>query len=182
MSYPIPSEDNKARGPFFIDSESCQCALQQFNQTDVVRGNKKTEEAWRCIGNANDNVYTGQNGKWFLPTNSADGSPADDIHQPTNWAGNPPNLQKTYVVDNKTKELQPMDDTNQSQLSILDNVCTGQNSSEQSPKYYQAQNDIDAGRTPVATLCYAGTQPVPLGNATYWQDHGCNLGFFCMLS
>ena len=171
------------RGPFYVDTESCRCALQLFNQTAVHLDADDSEEAWRCIGDSNADVYFGENGKWFLPQHSAnfaDEGAINDISQPSNWAGNPPDVQKTYIVDNTTHELEPLDDTDQAKLSILDAVCSGQNSSDQSSRYYTSVKQVEAGKLPTdAATCLAGTSPIELQNASSWQTQGCNLGFFC---
>ena len=177
MNFEVP------RGPFYVDTQSCRCALQLFNQSAVHLDAQESEEAWRCIGDSNEDIYYGDNGKWFLPqhpANFADEGVANDISQPFNWAGNPPDVQKPYIVDNTTHELQPLDDTDQAQLSVFDAVCSGQNSSEQSSKYYKSVKQLQAGHLPTdASTCLAGTSPIELQNASSWQTQGCNLGFFC---
>ena len=172
----------EARGPFYIDTESCRCALQLFNQTAVHLDAQESEEAWRCIGDSNEDIYSGENGRWFLPQHTAKFADGDinDISQPSNWAGNPPDIQTTYIVDNTTHELQPLDDTDQAQLSVFDTLCSGKNSSDQSTRYYNSVKQIEAGQPPTdASTCLAGTSPIELQNASTWQAHGCNLGFFC---
>jgi len=174
---PIPSK--APDGPFFVDTASCQCAIQPTRQIEVH--NAQPHEAWRCIGKGSEDVYVGDNGKWFFPVKTvSEGS--KDTSEPVYWADNPPNSKAPYVVDNSTNVLrfQPLDAGGGSELSLVDNACTGENSTEQSARYYASANDIKAGR-PVssAALCYPGTQPVTLGNASFWNDHGCNLGFFC---
>ena len=181
-SIPIPAK--APLGPFFIDTASCQCALQLFNQSAVHVGDKAAEEAWRCIGNANGDAYTGENGKWYLPTDPVEYAGAgsrNDINQPMDWGGNPPDLDKTYIVDNKTHDLEPLNDADAAQLSIVDTECTGQNSSEQSSQYYNDVYQVKAGHPATgATICLAGTTPVELQNETVWVNDGCNLGFLCM--
>lgn len=181
---PVPAQ--APEGPFYIDNESCQCALQLFNSTAVHFEGEGAEEAWRCIGDSHGDVYDGESGKWFLPTHPAayaDAGKTNDISQPFSWAGNPPDLQKTFIVDNVTHDFEPLDDSVASQLSVLDAACSGQNSSEQSTKYYDSAAQIKAGETPTAaTLCFAGTQPVEIQNTSSWTTQGCNLGFFCECS
>ena len=174
---PIPSK--APDGPFFVDTASCQCAIQPTRQIEVH--NSQPHEAWRCIGHGSDDVYVGDNGKWFFPIKPvSEGS--KDTSEPVYWADNPPNSKAPYVVDNSTNVLrfQPLDAGDGSKLSLVDNACTGENSTEQSAKYYASAKDVQAGRPPSSVaLCYPGTQPVTLGNASFWNDHGCNLGFLC---
>lgn len=177
---PIPSK--APGGPFFVDTASCQCAIQPTRQIEVH--NDQPLEAWRCIGNGRDDVYVGDNGKWFFPVKPvSEGS--KDTSEPVYWADNPPHSKAPYVVDNSTNTLrfQPLDAGDASKLSLVDNACTGENSTEQSARYYASADDIQAGR-PVtsAALCYPGTEPVTLGSASFWNDHGCNLGFLCKFS
>lgn len=183
--FPVPTK--APEGPFYIDTESCQCTLRLFNQTAVQLQGKKAdgEEAWRCIGDTSGDPYTGENGKWFLPSKPVNngGESTNDVRQPFDWAGNPPDLGKTYIVDNTTYDFQPLDDTDASQLSMVDAACSGQNSSDQSSRYYGAVRQVEDGQQPTeATLCYPGTHSVELQDADAWTTHGCNLGFFCKRS
>ena len=180
MSNLLPTKDKLPQGPFYIDTESCQCALQLYNQTAVTSAHSR--EAWRCIGDHKENAYTGENGKWFLPTDKNDGS-LIDTNESDYWAGTPPDLQKTYIINNATHELQPLDANVESQLSIVDQACSGQNDTEQSTRYYDEVKQVESGNQPIPPpLCYGGTQPVELQNASAFADKGCNLGFFCKSS
>ena len=172
MSFAIPTQDRLPTGPFFIDTESCQCALRPANQTAV--GSRRSQQVWRCVGDPNTDVYTGESGKWFLPIDQ-DGDPSDDID-----AGPPPNLQTTYIINNATQELEPLNEDLEDQLSILDQVCSGQRDTEQSSIFYDQLQQIEAGNVPVPPpICLAGTEPVQLQNASTFAKKGCNLGFFC---
>ena len=171
MSFAVPTADRLPTGPFFIDTESCQCALRPANQTAVepIRS-----QGWRCIGDLNADVYTGEAGKWFLPTDQND-DVSDDIA-----AGPPPNLQTTYIINNATQELEPLNGDLEDQLSILDQVCSGQKDIEQSTIFYDQVQQIRDGIAPVPPpICLAGTEPVQLQNASTFAEEGCNLGFFC---
>ena len=172
MSFAIPTPDRRPSGPFFIDTESCQCALQPANQTAVESGSAL--QGWRCIGDPNSDVYTGESGKWFLPIDQNDDY-SNDIN-----GGPPPNLQTTYIINNATHELEPLKEDLEDQLSILDQVCSGQRDTEQTSIFYDQLQQVEDGNVPVPPpICLAGTQPVQLQNASTFAEKGCNLGFFC---
>lgn len=173
---PIPSQTPD--GPFFVDTASCQCALQPTHSIKVRKD--QPHEVWRCIGDTNGDAYVGDNGKWFFPINPVPDGPVD-VSKPIEWGDNPPDSKAPYIVDNS--RFQPLEANNSSQLSLVDKACTGENSTEQSAQYYSAIKDVEAGRTPPnGALCYSGMQPFPLQNATEWNNDGCNLGFFCKYS
>ena len=126
-------------------------------------------------------IYTGNNGKWFFPINPKD---SQDVEKPYYWAGNPPDTSQAYFVDNGTKKLifQPLEDTDASKLSLVDNACSGRNSSESSAQYYTSIKHVKEGKTVANnTLCLAGTQPISLVNESSWVKNGCSLGFLCEL-
>lgn len=175
---PLPSKSPE--GPFFIDTASCQCAFQPTRQIKVDKG--RPRGIWRCIGSGSDDVYVGDTGKWFFPVNNVPAS-SKDLHEPINWAGNPPKSGSPYVVANDTdaQHFRPLDDTNGKSLSLVDNVCTAENSTEQSTEYYKMIEDGEAGQ-PGAELgiCLSPeSQPIPIQNASSWNTQGCNLGFHC---
>lgn len=176
MSIVLPSQDNLPQGPFYLDTESCQCALQTPNQTDVDRVSVK---AWRCTGYIKDNAYIGENGKWLLPINEDDGSAMDtSTGEPDYRGGIPPNLQETYIIHNVTHELQTLDDTVRSQLSIIDNACSGKNDTLQSQKYYEAVEQFKVGIAPEARdRCAARTEPVELQNGMCSWISACPLSY-----
>lgn len=177
---PIPTPLPLPNGPIFIDTASCQCALQANQDTEP---NKQSQnEAWRCTGNATENMYAGKSGKWFFPVN--EGSKAD-LNQTFNSANNPPDTTQSYILednqDNTTAFYTPFNATDYSQLSIFDQACTGQNDTQLSGPFYQALADTAAGKVPpTARLCAAeGAVPITIQNASSWNDRGCNLGFLC---
>ena len=172
MSFAVPTQDRLPTGPFFIDTESCQCALRPANQTAVEP--RRSPQGWRCIGDPNSDVYIGESGKWFLPFDH-NGDTSNDIS-----AGPQPDLQTTYIINNATQELEPLSEDPEDQLSILDQVCSGQKDDEQSTIFYDQVTQIEAGTPPVPPpICLAGTTPVQLQNASAFAEKGCNLGFFC---
>ena len=175
----VPTPSTAPDGPAFVDTASCQCALQPTRQIKVQK--HQPHEVWRCVGDSNGDIYKGDNGKWFFPIHPVtDGS--EDVSKPIDWADNPPNSQAPYLVSNSSNvpQFEPFNSTDASQLSLVDNACTGENSTDQSAQYYASVDDIKAGRTPSnAAVCLSGMQPYPLQNATEWTNDGCSLGFFC---
>ena len=178
MSILLPTQDSLPQGPFYLDTESCQCALQAPNQTDVGSNSVK---AWRCTGYIKDNAYVGENGKWFLPIDEDGGAAMDiDTDEPDYRGGIPPNLQETYIIHNVTHELQILDDTVRPQLSVVDSACSGKNDTLQSGKYYEAVEQSKLGVAPQAReRCAARTEPVELQNGMYlWVSNAPFVPFF----
>ena len=71
--------------PTLIDDGGCRCALQEELDT----------EAWRCIANMTDNIYSGQMGKWFFAVNKTD---RNSLKDSPNSDRNPPNLTLPYII------------------------------------------------------------------------------------
>ena len=176
----IPIPTSLPTGPIFVDTASCQCALQLKQDTEPSEQSRN--QAWRCIGNATENIYLGHTGKWFFPVN--EGSKAD-LNQTYNWANNPPDTTQPYLLEDSQDKTEahyiPFNATDSSQLSLFDQACTGQNDTEFSGPFYQVLADTEAGRIPTAArLCVAPSAiPITLQNASSWNNTGCNLGFFC---
>ena len=138
-------------------------------------------QAWRCIGDAKEDIYEGTSGKWF-PTDHI-GRRAD-LNQTQNWDKNPPTLNATYIIkqeDGQSHSLVPLKDDTEPKPSLVDQLCTGKNDTEQTTMYYNATNDIAEGKTPERFGCIQkGAVPIIMQNITSWQERGCNLGFQCM--
>lgn len=168
----------KPLGPDFIDQEGCRCALQTSIRYDPS-SQKDGTEAWRCLGNINEDIYTGNSGKWFLPSST---SSSADLSEPETWAGNPPDLSQTYVVmDSTPTAYDYYNSSDPSQLSSIDLDCTGQNNTSRSQQYYAAvKNTFSSASNSSTPVCLQPQgQPIPFQNATSWNQIGCSLGFFC---
>ena len=50
----LPLPKKEPTGPFFIDTASCQCALQP--RIKVAVAHDKPQVSWRCIGQATEDV------------------------------------------------------------------------------------------------------------------------------
>lgn len=155
------------RGPAFLDTGACLCALQNPLSEDAK------DAAWQCIGNRTEGVYEVDTGKWF-----------DAIPDPTNIHGlifddfNKPNTNKTLVVvDGKFQESKP----NSTQFSIYDQACTGTNHSTFSTAYYRAVEAKSRNKTAVdAAPCWRpGALPIQIQIAESWLTNGCQEGFYC---
>ena len=176
----LPLPASLPSGPIFVDTGSCQCALRASQET--VPSDKSHSQVWRCIGNATDNVYAGPSGKWFFPVNQGT---KEDLNQTFNWANNPPDTGLPYIIEGsevrKTLFYTPLNDTDSSELSEFDKVCTGQNDTLLSSPFYQALADTESGKIPVAAqLCVQqGALPITIQNGSSWTSKGCNLGFLC---
>ena len=170
-------------GPFFVDTGACRCALQE----------ELSGEAWRCVGNGTEDLYSGQAGKWFWALKNNTASLTDPVYSDSN----PPNTTTAYInldghfvpVSANAKSngdsiigpnIDPVDDriaasniTNFAQ----DQQCTGKNDTQASMQFYQgliAVNSVEG------LPCWMpGTIPVLLQNSTSWKSSGCNLGFWC---
>ncbi len=105
---------NQPRGPFFIDTGACGCALQE--QLDKA--------AWRCLANATESIYQGQEGKWFYAVNEEDRT---SLNLPGNSDSNPPDTGTAYEIQNDQWSTFPADGGlgNAQDLS-----CTGQNATQ----------------------------------------------------
>ncbi|KAI4280790.1 MAG: hypothetical protein L6R35_005823 [Caloplaca aegaea] len=52
-------------GQTFIDTASCRCALRLIAEQTVT--DPELTQAWRCIADHSQDIYTGLSGKWYLP-------------------------------------------------------------------------------------------------------------------
>ena len=162
--------------PQFIDTASCRCALQDGEELNPIDGN--STEAWRCIGNSTENIYQGSNGKWFLPINPPLSS---DLDESLSWGGNPPDTESPYIDISSDGSLVPYDMTAVSQLSLVDQACTGKNDTKQSSQYYAQIESLKSGGSGAsASPCLqTDADPITIQNATSWNETGCSLGFYC---
>ncbi|KAI1482254.1 hypothetical protein F4774DRAFT_335343 [Daldinia eschscholtzii] len=157
-----------ARGPLFLDTQACLCALQRTTTSS------ESNIAWQCIGNQTQGVYNVTTGKWF---NSVGPSKIPEellISDATNH----PDTSKSFMLDNSTHALIDLDP---SKLSVWDQACTGENHTSFSTSYYRAAAEIDRDETPVdAAPCWRpGALPITIQNASSWETQGCNEGFLC---
>ena len=83
---------SEPKGPTFLDTGGCRCALQEQLEKD----------AWRCVANITGDVYTGQTGQWFYAGNQTD---PDSLKDPTNSDSNPPDTDTAYEIQNN--QFQP---------------------------------------------------------------------------
>ncbi|MCJ1472453.1 hypothetical protein MMC13_001101 [Lambiella insularis] len=167
------ASSQKPQGPAFIDAALCRCALQSSNRLDPYDA-EPNPEAWRCIGENSADIYNGSTGMWFLPVRTKSSA---DLHEPDNWAGNPPDLTQVYIVDNGTGMFEVYAGEQSGYLSSADQACTGLNDTTQSEQYYASfQKSPSTTQQP---CLQAGGQPINIQNATSWNQTGCSLGFFC---
>lgn len=152
---------NQPKGPFFIDTGACGCALQ--SQLD--------KEAWRCLANETQSIYQGQGGKWFYAVNQENTA---SLTQPENANDNPPDLGTAYQIQNNQWSTFPDDG---GPGNAQDVSCTGQNATMASAKFYNDMATMVSGQD---DPCWQpGTLPLVIQNATEWNATGCNLGFLC---
>lgn len=170
-------------GPFFVDTGACRCALQE----------ELSGEAWRCVGNGKDDLYSGQAGKWFWAQKNNTSSLRDPIYSDSN----PPNTTTAYInlngqfVPVAAKTTSNGDSTTSPNiLSVDDRIaasnittfaqdqqCTGKNDTQASMQFYQGLRVVNSEEN---LPCWMpGTIPVLLQNSTSWKSSGCNLGFWC---
>ena len=176
-SLPFPISDapqdpfyphSTADGPVFLDNQACVCALRSAPGSSV---------AWRCLGNATSDIYVGESGKWYAPTNKG----GDHSNAPIDDASNPPKTDEALLSDPKSDALVPLASVNPNPLTVYDNACTGINETLFSTAYYRASKEVAANQPPVdAAPCWRkGAFPVQIQNVTSWQKTGCYSGFFC---
>ena len=170
-------------GPFFVDTGACRCALQE----------ELSGEAWRCVGNGTEDLYSGQAGKWFWALENNTFSLRDPVYSDSN----PPNTTTAYInlngqfvpVPAKTTSngdpttsptILPVDDRIAASNIITfaqDQQCTGKNDTQASMQFYQGLRVVMSEED---LQCWMpGTIPVLLQNSTSWKSSGCNLGFWC---
>lgn len=151
-------------GPQYVDNASCICRLRTIPY-----------QAWRCSGNATEDVLT--TGKYYPPVDGT--SPLNNDTEI--WSGPKANTTVAYKVGGTNfRTLLPITDDSDSGSSVQDQVCTGQNDTEKSTVYYQQVDQIQDGIIP--QLCFLkDAVPVTIQNGTSWDETGCNAGFFCKL-
>lgn len=157
-------QDNKPRGPFFIDTGGCACALQE--QLDT--------EAWRCLANTPEGIYDGQDGKWFRAVDQE--NPAS-LTGPANSDSNPPDTAKAYQIKDGQWWSFPSNGEGGVPGNVQDVTCTGRNQTQASVTFYNQTAALLSGQN---YPCWQpGTAPLPLQTASEWDATGCKLGFFC---
>lgn len=155
---------NKPKGPFFIDTGGCECALQERLST----------EAWRCLADIPENVYEGQDGKWFYPVNPND---TDSLTEPANSDSNPPDVAQAYEIKDDEWWSFPDDEEDGVTGSVPDGTCTGYNQTTASAKFYNQSAAILSGED---YPCWQpATAPLVIQTPSEWNTTGCKLGFFC---
>lgn len=161
------------RGPSFLDTEACLCALQETRERD------SRDAVWQCIGDQQDDVYETSSGKWFRARDDegeVDGRIDDD--------SNPPSAEEPLVFDSDISALSSFD--NEEQLKLENRFCTGRNRTSFSTSFYRAAEQLENDEDPVdAVPCFKppGTAlPVRIQNAESWLENGCLEGFLCKFS
>ncbi|KAI9658131.1 MAG: hypothetical protein M1831_003976 [Alyxoria varia] len=147
------------QGPDFIDTGHCHCALRDVPD--------RTGQAWRCLGDAQENIYKGSSGKWFRPERE------DGI--------SPPVRDTTLVVPRGSNHLVDVGDLDEDPFTPFDRACTGKRNAATSQTLAQARQEQAAGKTAVsAAMCWKrGAVPMILQNQSSWMDDGCSRGFYC---
>ena len=170
-------------GPFFVDTGACRCALQE----------ELSGEAWRCIANGTEDVYSGEAGKWFWALENNTSTLRDPVYSDSN----PPNTTTAYI--NLNGQFVPLlanitsneDSTTGSNItpvngkiaasnittSAQDQQCTGKNDTQASKQFYQGLRAVNSEE--YLPCWIPGTVPVVIQNSTSWKSSGCNLGFWC---
>lgn len=153
------------KGPTLIDDAGCRCALQEELDT----------EAWRCILYPFDNIYSGQDGKWFFAVNKTN---RHSLNDSPNSDKNPPNLTRSYIIkengrDREFAVVTPSDEYADSDVA----TCSGRNDTEASSAFYRY---IAATLVHSLSPCWQpGVLPLAIQNASEWNATGCNIGFLC---
>ena len=160
-----------SQGPIFLDTGACICALRV-----PPPDNDPKQMQWRCHGNATDNIYIGNGGKWYAPGHDI----SDAKSLPVEDGSDPPKTDVTFISQGKGG-LVDLGTVGPDPLSLQDQACTGLNQTSFSTSYYRAGIELAANQTPVdAAPCYlAGAIPIKLQHETSWLDEGCHQGFFC---
>lgn len=162
------------RGPTFIDTGNCRCALQEY---------QGSQSAWRCIGNRTDDIYAGSTGKWFYIKEPDKGASYAMTTLPIDSARYPPDNSTAQWGTGATGDIsmQTWDGSNNSTVNIYDQACSGSNDTDLTQfMLYNPLKDIAAGHPPIsATGCKIPNAPFSISNTSYWVDHGCAPGFYC---
>ena len=150
---------SEPNGPFFIDTGGCICALEE----------KLSEDAWRCMGNATEGLYSGDSGIWFYASNKDKSS---SLKGPPNSDSNPPDTSTQYMIlDNQFESF-----AETATSGAQDLICTSNNDTLDSGQFYQEVAAAKSGQLP----CWQpGTLPVVIQTPSQWDVTGCNLGFLC---
>ena len=155
---------NQPRGPFIIDTGGCECALQEQLST----------EAWRCLGNTPQNIYDGQDGKWFF---ALDQSNTNSLREPVSSDSNPPDPEQAYEIKNGHWYSFPDDGDNGVTGNVQDKSCTGRNQTRASALFYNQSASVFSGND---WPCWQpATAPLVIQTPSEWNTTGCKLGFFC---
>lgn len=170
-------------GPFFVDTGACRCALQE----------ELSGDAWRCVGNGTEDLYSGQAGKWFWARENNTSSLRDPLYSDSN----PPNTITAYINLNGQLVPFPANTTSNGDSSAGPNLvpvedktaasnvtsfaqdqrCTGNNDTQASMQFYQGLRAVNSEE--YLPCWMPGTVPVLIQNSTSWKSSGCNLGFWC---
>ena len=157
--------EGQPKGPMLIDEGGCRCALQEELDT----------EAWRCIANTTDNIYSGQTGKWFF---AVDKTNRHSLKDSPNSDTNPPNLTRSYMIkgDGQDREFAVITPSDEA-ADLEDATCSGRNDTKASSAFYRY---MAASLVHSSSPCWQpGIIPLTIQNASEWNATGCNLGFLC---
>ena len=157
--------DIQPKGPTLIDDGGCRCALQEELDT----------EAWRCIANMTDNIYSGQMGKWFFAVHKTD---RNSLKDSPNSNRNPPNLTRPYIIKGNGQDAEFAGITPSDEAADLeDATCSGRNDTKASSAFYKY---IAISLVESSSPCWQpGIIPLTIQNASEWNATGCNRGFLC---
>ena len=165
----VPAQNQEAlllshrssQGPDFIDTGHCHCA--------VVGLPDLTGTAWRCLGDAQKNIYQGHSGKWFR-------FEEDSL--------SPPDRDTPLVVPPGSNDLVEVRSLDKDPFTPFDRACTGKKKADITQTLDRARREQEDGKTPVsAAMCWRrGAAPMMLQNQSSWMNDGCSRGFYCEFS
>lgn len=169
----LPRETIK--GPAFLDTEACLCALQDVEPT-ANNAAVHVRSAWQCIGNQTQGVYSVKTGKWFRSSSEPLGAKFAKL--PIHDASRPLSTEKPMTWDALNEKFV---DADLAKLTPYDRACTAVNRTTFSQAYYEAHAAQAKGDAPVtAAPCYQpGAVPIEIQNVTSWIRDGCLEGFWC---
>ncbi|KAK3377140.1 hypothetical protein B0T24DRAFT_701328 [Lasiosphaeria ovina] len=174
--------------PTFLDTQGCLCQMQTDPSSADDSGldpdaDKKTF-LWQCVGNQTGAATMEPSGKWYKTRDSAEGTDADLFRLPVNSAAHPLDAATPMTWDLQSKSFVKLSDGNNkdSRLSVWDAACTGENRTEFSTSFYQANEQLESNQDPTAAApCWrSGAVPVQIQNVSDWQTTGCLEGFMCV--